>query len=89
MSPQGKQRLLDAIAAGKGFIGFHSTSDSFHSPGPKDENQVQVDPFLAMLGGEFIIHGRQQETAVTPTLPKFPGTAGLGDSYRCRRSGMR
>jgi uncharacterized protein len=82
MSPQGKQRLLDAIAAGKGFIGFHSATDTFHSRGPRDENQTQLDPYIAMIGGEFIIHGNQQETAVTATSPKFPGTSGLGDSYR-------
>ena len=35
-----------------------------------------------MLGGEFIIHGHQWNTAVTPTAPKFPGTAGMGDSFR-------
>ena len=44
MSPQGKQRLLDAIAAGKGFIGFHSATDTFHSPGPRDENQPKSIP---------------------------------------------
>jgi type 1 glutamine amidotransferase len=82
MSPQGKQRLLDAIAAGKGFIGFHSATDTFHSRGPHDENQAQPDPYIAMIGGEFIIHGRQWNAAVTPTSPKFPGTAGLGDSFR-------
>jgi hypothetical protein len=82
MSPQGKQRLLDAIAAGKGFIGFHSATDTFHSRGPHDENQVQLDPYIAMIGGEFIIHGHQQETAVTPTSPKFPGTGGIGDSSK-------
>jgi type 1 glutamine amidotransferase len=82
MSPQGKQRLLDAIAAGKGFIGFHSSTDSFHSNGPRDENQAELDPYIAMIGGEFIIHGHQWKAAVTPTAPKFPGTAGMGDSFR-------
>ncbi len=81
MSPQGKQRLLDAIAAGKGFIGFHSATDSFHSPGASNENQAQPDPYIAMIGGEFIIHGNQQKATVTVTAPKFPGTSGLGDSY--------
>ena len=82
MSPQGKQRLLAAIAAGKGFCGFHAATDSFHTPGPYDENQAQPDPYIAMLGGEFIVHGRQQEAAVTPTPPKFPGTTAIGDSYK-------
>jgi len=81
MSPQGKQRLLAAIAAGKGFIGFHSATDTFHTPGPRDENQAEVDPYIAMIGGEFVIHGAQQRTTVTPTSPRFPGTESLGDSY--------
>jgi uncharacterized protein len=82
MSAQGKQKFLDAIAAGKGFIGFHSATDSFHSPGPADENQEQPDPYIAMIGGEFIRHGAQQATSVVPTAPKFPGTEALGDSYK-------
>ena len=82
MSDQGKQRFLEAIAAGKGFIGFHAATDSFHSPGPRDENQEHPDPYIAMIGGEFIIHGNQQVAAVIPTSPRFPGAEGLGDSYK-------
>ena len=82
MSPEGKQRFLDAIAGGKGFIAFHSSTDSFHSPGPGNQNQEHPDPYIAMIGGEFIIHGNQQPSTVIPTSPKFPGTEGLGKSYR-------
>jgi len=69
MSPKGKQKLLRAIAAGKGFVGFHSATDSFQSGG--------IDPYIAMLGGEFLTHGAQQEATLTVTSPKFPG---LGDA---------
>ena len=31
MSPEGKQALLDYVASGKGFIGSHSASDTFHT----------------------------------------------------------
>lgn len=31
MTPNGKKRLLEAIAAGKGFVGFHACTDSFHT----------------------------------------------------------
>jgi type 1 glutamine amidotransferase len=82
MSAQGKQKFLDAIAGGKGFIGFHAATDSFHTPGSADENQDQPDPYIAMIGGEFIRHGAQQNSTVRPTSPKFPGTDSLGDSYR-------
>jgi type 1 glutamine amidotransferase len=76
MSPDGKKRFLDAIAAGKGFIGFHSATDTFHSRGD------QIDPYIAMIGGEFVAHGRQQEAALINTSPKFPGMAKIGQRWR-------
>lgn len=66
MSPEGKQKLLDAVAAGKGFVAFHAATDSFQSGG--------IDPYIAMLGGEFVSHGPQQEATVTVVSPNFPGT---------------
>src|SRR5690242_8921501 len=33
MPAEGKQALLKAIADGKGFVGSHCASDTFHSPG--------------------------------------------------------
>lgn len=81
MSPAGKQRLLDAIAAGKGFIGSHCASDTFHSKGPARENQVTPDPYIAMIGGEFITHGPQQTAGQIVVESKFPGAEGLGRSF--------
>ncbi|MBN1908216.1 MAG: ThuA domain-containing protein [Pirellulales bacterium] len=78
MTLKGKDRLLAAVAGGKGFLGIHSCSDSFHSKGPANENQKEVDPFLAMLGGEFIVHGKQQVAKLRVTSPNFPGVAGQG-----------
>jgi len=79
MSPAGKRRLLEAIKGGKGFIGFHAASDSFHSPGPRNQNQPieQRDPYIRMLGGEFVTHGRQQEAALIITS-RFPGVRDWG-----------
>lgn len=77
MSARGKERLLEAISAGKGFIGFHSTSNCWRSPGPAYENNSQVDPFLAMLGGEFIAHGPQQEATLRVSSRTFPRAAQL------------
>jgi uncharacterized protein len=65
MSPEGKEKLLAAIAAGKGFVGIHAATDSFRSR--------DVDPYIAMLGGEFVSHGPQQVATVTVSSPKFPG----------------
>jgi type 1 glutamine amidotransferase len=77
MTARGKQRLLDAVAAGKGFVGFHSAADSFHSQGPRDQIQTEVDPYVAMLGGEFVTHGAQQEASLIITS-RFPGAGSLG-----------
>ena len=77
MTPEGKQKLLDAVAAGKGFVAFHAATDSFHSQGPRNENQTEVDPYIAMVGGEFLTHGAQQEATLTITS-RFPGTGDLG-----------
>ncbi|MBU4272067.1 MAG: ThuA domain-containing protein [Planctomycetes bacterium] len=73
MSAEGKKELLAAIHSGKGFVGIHSATDTFHGEG--------VDPFIAMLGGEFITHGDQQKASMKVAAPKFPGMEGLGDSF--------
>ncbi len=84
MSLDGKQRFLDAVAKGKGYAGFHSANDSFHSVGPHDENQAVLDPYIAMVGGEFIVHGHQQEATLKVTSPSFPGNQSLGGSIRVK-----
>ena len=84
MSPAGKQRLLEAIAQGKGFMGFHSAADTFHSPGRRDENQRDVDPYIAMLGGECLAHGAEQEASLlagSSFLWKSIGVPGQGLSF--------
>lgn len=81
MSATGKKALLDAVASGKGFIGCHCASDTFHSKGAKWRNQErsQVDPYLAMLGGEFIQHGQQQKGWMRVVDADFPGVNGQKD----------
>lgn len=80
MSPEGKVAFLDAIKHGKGFIGTHSASDTFHSPGNKEIGPARyqndgdkADEYIKMLGGEFIIHGAQQPTHMLCVDRKFPG----------------
>jgi type 1 glutamine amidotransferase len=84
MSPDGKRALLEAVADGKGFIGAHCASDTFHSPGGKEmtaqrwlDDGDNADPYIKMLGGEFIIHGSQQKSHLIAADPKFPGIAGV------------
>jgi type 1 glutamine amidotransferase len=80
MTPEGKKKLLRAIAAGKGFVGLHSATDSFHSKGPRKENQTEVDPYIAMIGGEFIVHGAQQNATIRAASPEFPGVKEFGQN---------
>lgn len=81
MSPEGKQRLLDAVAGGKGFVGSHCASDTFHTPGPARERQLNPDPYIAMLGGEFISHGAQQPARMVVASPTFPGMEKIQSSF--------
>ncbi len=88
MSAKGKQALLDAVHEGRiGFVGAHAAADTFHTqPDPQDLSNryiahgAQSDPYLRMLGGEFIIHGsepRLQEAHAIVNDPKFPGLEGV------------
>lgn len=81
MSAKGKEALLGLVQAGKGFLGSHCASDTFHS-GKAFEVQAKPDPYIAMLGGEFIRHGPQQEARVKVTDSKFPGLKGAGESFK-------
>jgi len=78
MSVEGKEKLLRVIAEGKGFIGLHAATDSFHSKGERNQNQTEVDPYIAMIGGEFIVHGAQQEATIRAASRRFPGVKKFG-----------
>ena len=87
MSPQGKKTLLGAINNGMGFVGVHAASDTFHTPPDTDgggnryvAHGDKSDPYLRMLGAEFITHGstpRLQDTRLIVNDPKFPGLEGV------------
>ncbi len=81
MTSEGKQRLLDAITAGKGFIAFHSSCACWRTPPANNDQPPQVDPFLQMLGGEFVSHGAQQEATMLVTSPSFPGMEKLAPKF--------
>jgi type 1 glutamine amidotransferase len=84
MSPKGKKKLLRTIARGKGFVGLHAATDSFHSKGPRNQNQTEIDPYIAMLGGEFIVHGAQQEAIIRAASPNFPGVKQFGQAQKLK-----
>ena len=83
MSAKGKQNLLDAIKGGMGFAGVHAASDTFHTqPDPPDRSNRYVahgeneDPYLKMVGAEFIVHGSEPRLQDAPLIvndAKFPG----------------
>lgn len=89
ISGNGLAALFDYVAGGGGFVGLHSTSDSFHSQergggnNPRRLHRYRLygeaaDPFVKMLGAEFIRHGPQQVAKATITDPNFPGFGGAG-----------
>jgi type 1 glutamine amidotransferase len=81
MTEAGKAALLKAVAEGKGFAGCHCASDTFHSPGKGNENQEpdKIDPYIKMLGGEFIVHGAQQKSFMRVADAHFPGLKDVKD----------
>jgi type 1 glutamine amidotransferase len=81
MSRNGKAALLAAVAGGKGFIGVHAASDTFHSDGDAFQSQQIPDAYISMLGGEFISHGRQQNGRVRVADKDFPGLRGSDQSF--------
>jgi type 1 glutamine amidotransferase len=82
MGAEGKAAFLQAIQNGKGFIAVHSGSDTFHSAGHvkgelirdvNEKGEDNFDPYIAMLGGEFIVHGAQQPATLKCVDAAFPG----------------
>ena len=79
ISADGEKALYDAIRGGKGFISMHSATDSFGHHPPR--NHGADDPFVQMIGGEFVTHGAQQKVTIEVVDPHFPGLEkGFGES---------
>lgn len=80
MTAEGKAAFLKAIENGKGFLGTHSATDTFHSSGNKDHGPARnendgdkTDSFVKMIGAEFIKHDAQQKAPQIVADAKFPG----------------
>jgi hypothetical protein len=78
MTAAGKTALLEAIHNGKGFIGIHSATDTFHTAEAANATGYQndgdkTDPFIQMVGAEFISHAQQQKAAQRVADAKFAG----------------
>lgn len=87
MTKAGKQALLDSIYEGQGFVGTHAATDTFHTE-PENEDRSsryqaygeKSDPYLRMIGAEFINHGREhrlQTQGLIVNDPAFPGLEGV------------
>lgn len=88
MTLEGKQALFDYIKSGKGFVGTHSASDTFHTanesqkgPDRYANHGEKADAYVRFLGAEFIKHGAQQEAKNTVIDPAFPGFAKVGNDF--------
>ncbi|MDD5139247.1 MAG: DUF1080 domain-containing protein [Verrucomicrobiales bacterium] len=88
MTSAGKQALFDYVRGGKGFIGTHSATDTFHTASESQKGPDRyvnhgkdADPYACFIGGEFIIHGAQQVATNRVIDPGFPGFEKVGDSF--------
>ena len=83
MSQDGVKNFLNAIRGGTGFLGFHSATDTWRSgTGMKVDAFFDTTPYVQMIGGEFIIHGAQQEATVEIHDDSPPSLAARKPSYR-------
>lgn len=74
MTEQGLQNFLDAIKAGKGFVGFHCATDTFG-----DHRKMGAsDPYIQMIGGHFSGHDAQQVATIGIADRSFPGAKAFG-----------
>jgi len=64
-----KNGLLNFVASGKGYAGFHSAADSFR----------ECPEYQAMVGGHFITHPRYREYQVSVVDTEHPLTKGLDE----------
>ena len=66
------QAFLDWIKSGKGFVGMHSATDTFHG----------FAPFIEMIGGEFKAHGAQVEVDAINQDQECPACRHLPASWK-------
>jgi len=67
-----KQAFIDWIKSGKGFVGMHSATDTFHG----------FRPYIDMIGGEFQAHKAQVEIQPINNQPECPACKHLGSEWK-------
>jgi type 1 glutamine amidotransferase len=77
MSKAGEEAFYEAIRSGKGLIGMHCATDTFgHHRGRGAD-----DPYIKLIGGEFITHGAQHVARLVVEDQEFPGARPFGPSF--------
>lgn len=72
-----RQALIDYVAAGKGFVGSHCATDTYHG---WEENGKR--PYIDMIGAEFETHHAQEAARVVVKNSTFPACAHIsGESF--------
>ena len=67
-----KQAFVDWVKSGKGFVGMHAATDTFHHfPG-----------YIDMIGGEFKTHAHQLEVQPINQDPECPACACFGPGWK-------
>jgi type 1 glutamine amidotransferase len=66
------QAFLSWIGSGKGFIGIHSASDTYHDQ----------PAYLGMLGGEFLTHGAIVDAEVRVDDASHPAVSHMAPAFR-------
>jgi len=69
-----KNGLLNWVASGKGFVGFHSAADSFRD----------CPEYRALVGGHFLTHPAYRDYQVSVVEPRHPITEGLPGEFMVR-----
>ena len=90
MTPEGKKRLLDAVAGGKGFVGFHSGADTFHSSGSERSRRTPWRRSYASLSrchAWSVSPSFQCAHAVSPSSAAAPVILSAAIAHWCSCSG--
>ena len=67
-----REAFMDWIRSGKGFVGMHSASDTFH----------QFRPYIDMIGSEFLTHGPQVEVHAVNEDPSHAACQHYGPHFQ-------
>ena len=75
MTKEQKAAFLVAIHNGKGFVGIHCATDTFHS------GSRGVDPYIKMIGAEFVTHDGHVPGHLIVEDRNFPGMSKVPDDF--------